>query len=191
MRTSARVKKPEEKAIPGVKSGAREPARVRTLVSRAKPTTSTAEKIPINVGEENSAYLLRQVAERLGISLAHALRPFDQMPGVYRVLIAMTRVNPVRTRDLIDLTLIEPSVLSRTVARMKDQGLLRVESDEMDARSIVIHATEQGEALLDAMLPAVTAQYKWAIRDVPPEDLELMRSTLQRMLHNLRISPIK
>lgn len=191
MRTSARVKKTEVKAIPGVKSEVREPARARTLVSSQRPAKSTAEKTSIKGGEENSAYLLRQVAERLGISLVHALRPFDQMPSVYRVLIAMTRRNPVRTRDLIDLTLIEPSVLSRTLARMKDQGLLRVESDEADARSIVVHATEQGKVLLDAMLPAVTAQYKWAIHDVPPEDLEVMRRTLQSMLHNLRISPIK
>ncbi len=192
MRANPRVKKTEEEMGAAFKSEVKQESMgVRTLARRRKPATSTGEKNPTNVGEENSAYLLRQVAERLGISLVHALRPFDQLPSVYRVLIAMTRRNPVRTRDLIDLTLIEPSVLSRTVARMKAQGLLRVESDELDARSILIHATEEGKTLLDAMLPAVTAQYKWAIHDVPPEDLEVMRRTLQRILHNLRISPIK
>lgn len=149
---------------------------------------STADTAP---GEEKAAYLLRQVAERLGISLTHALRPFNQSPGVYRVLIALTRRNPVKMRELVDLTMIEASVLSRTVARMKAQDLVRVTADDDDGRSLLIHATDHGRATLAAMLPAVSAQYEWAVHDVPAADLEVMRVTLQRMLHNLKISPIK
>ena len=164
---------------------------VKAISARRKSPKPYAEKMSVNVGEENAAYLLRQVAERLGISLVHALKPFDQSPSVYRILIALTRKSPVRMRDLIDLTLIEPSMLSRTVARMKDGGLLRLVSDDDDGRSLIIFATEQGQALLEAMLPAISAQYNWAIHDVPQDDMEVVRRTLQRMLHNLRISPIK
>lgn len=160
-------------------------------ISARRKRAKTSANSPANVGEENAAYLLRQVAERLGISLVHALKPFNQMPSVYRVLIALTRKNPVRMRDLIDLTLIEASMLSRTVARMKGEGLLRVVDDNEDGRSFIIFATEQGQALLEAMLPAISAQFNWAVHDVPPEDIEVVRRTLQRMLHNLRISPIR
>lgn len=155
------------------------------------PQPSAPQTPDAGPGEEKAAYLLRQVAERLGISLTHALRPFNQSPGVYRVLIALTRRNPVKMRELIDLTMIEASVLSRTVARMKAQDLVRVTAADDDARSLLIHATDQGRATLEAMLPAVSAQYEWAVHDVPAADLEVMRVTLQRMLHNLKISPIK
>lgn len=74
---------------------------------------------------------------------------------------------------------------------MKDGGLLRLIGDDDDGRSLIIFATEQGQALLEAMLPAISAQYNWAIHDVPLDDMEVLRRTLQRMLHNLRISPIK
>src|SRR5690606_10966786 len=73
-----------------------------------------------HIGEENTAYLLRQVAERLANSLTQSLRPFKQSTSVYRILIALTRRNPATMRELIELTLIEPSTLSRTVARMAE-----------------------------------------------------------------------
>ncbi|MDB5900397.1 MAG: MarR family transcriptional regulator [Ramlibacter sp.] len=163
----------------------------RKGVAKVAATPEPAGALQASRGEENAAYLLRQVAERLGISLVAALRPFDQSPSVYRVLMALTRRNPVRMRDLIDLTLIETSVLSRTVARMKSQGLVSVSADPRDARSVVVEMTEAGTQLLQSMLPAVSAQYQWAIHDVPAEDLEMMRLTLARMLHNLKISPVK
>jgi Transcriptional regulators len=159
--------------------------------STTKSSSSLASRAETSAGDENPAYLLRQVAERLGISLVEALRPFDQTPSVYRVLIALTRRNPARMRELIDLTLIETSVLSRTVAKMKTQGLVKVTADGHDARAIVIAITATGRKLLGSMIPAVSAQYEWAVHDAPPEDLEVMRRTLARMLKNLTISPIK
>ena len=167
------------------------PALARTRGMKRGAPRAPARAANTDAGEEKAAYLLRQVAERLGISLIHALRPFNQTPSVYRVLIALTRRSPVRMRELIDLTLIESSVLSRTVAAMKRQGLLEVTPDDEDGRSVVISSTDEGLSLLEAMLPAVTAQYDWAVHDIPPADLEVMRSTLQQMLHNLKISPIK
>lgn len=171
-------------ANPKKRSVRGEPAQSQTLPAEAASSEPLA-------GEENTAYLLRQVAERLGISLIEALRPFNQTPAVYRVLIALTRRNPVRMRELIELTLIETSVLSRTVAKMKTQGLVNVSVDAQDARAVVVEITADGRTLLDAMIPAVSAQYDWAVHDVPPDDLETMRLTLARMFRNLKISPIK
>jgi len=169
------------------------PTKRSARAESALPPNVPAEAAPAEptAGEENTAYLLRQVAERLGISLIEALRPFKQTPGVYRVLIALTRRNPVRMRELIELTLIETSVLSRTVARMKTQGLVNVSTDTQDARAVIVEITAKGRTLLDAMIPAVSAQYAWAVHDVHPDDLETMRLTLARMFRNLKISPIK
>jgi len=141
--------------------------------------------------EKKTAYLLRQVSERLAISLTEALRPFNQTASGYRVLIALTRRDHARMRDLIELTLVESSTLSRTIGRMEAQELVTVEQDDDDGRAVIISITQAGRDLLDAMLPAVSAQYEWSVHDVPPADLEILRTTLQRMLRNLKISPIK
>ena len=150
-----------------------------------------ADTAPIQQGEENTAYLLRQVAERLAISLHQALRPFAQSNSVYRILIALTRRNPATMRELIELTLITPSTLSRTVADMAARGLVDTSAVEGDARALRVTLTDTGRAQLRAILPAATAQYEWAIQDIPEQDLEVMRRTLQKMLKRLKISPIK
>jgi len=142
-------------------------------------------------GEEKAPYLLRQVAERLAISLTQALRPFGQSTSVYRILIALTRKNPATMRELIELTLIEPSTLSRTVARMEDGLLVKTHPVEGDGRALSIEMTDAGLDLLGRILPAATAQFEWAVHDIPQEDLECMRRTLKKMLQNLKVSPIK
>jgi len=149
---------------------------------RAVEARSAQEAIP---------YLLRQVAERLGRSLNEALKPFDQSPSVYRVLIALTRRDPARITELAELTLLELSTLSRTVDRMEADGLVKRAAGNDDARTVLVSITPAGRAFLEQILPAVSAQYDWSIHDVRPADLEVVRSVLKAMLRNLKVSPIK
>lgn len=141
--------------------------------------------------EQATAYLLRQVAERLANSLTQSLRPFKQSTSVYRVLIALTRSNPATMRELIELTLIEPSTLSRSVARMAELELVVCSPVEGDARALSITITDKGRDMLVAIRPAATAQFDWAVHNIPAEELAAMRLTLKKMLLNLKISPIK
>ena len=146
---------------------------------------------PDLTSEEKTAYLLRQVAERLAQSLTQALRPFKQSTSVYRVLIALTRKNPATMRELMELTLIEPSTLSRTVARMAEEGFIESRPVADDARALEAEITDIGRQQLETLLPAATAQFEWAVHNIAPDDLEVMRKTLQKMLQNLKVSPIK
>src|SRR5690349_12297785 len=112
---------------------------------RAVDARSAQEAIP---------YLLRQVAERLGRSLNEALKPFDQTPSVYRVLIALTRRNPARITELAELTLLELSTLSRTVDRMQADGLVKRAAGNDDARTVLVSITPAGREFLERILPA-------------------------------------
>jgi DNA-binding MarR family transcriptional regulator len=141
--------------------------------------------------DEAIPYLLRQVAERLGRSLNQALKPYDQTSSVYRVLIALTRRSPARITELAELTLLELSTLSRTVDRMEADGLVKRGAGDDDARTVLVTITAAGRAFLERILPAVSAQYEWAVHDVPAADLEVMRDVLKVMLRNLKVSPIK
>ncbi|HEY9279361.1 MAG TPA: MarR family winged helix-turn-helix transcriptional regulator [Eoetvoesiella sp.] len=182
-----------------VASGAPAGAKRKAAMEKALPIVHGQQQAANNAipaglepyEEQSAAYLLRQVAERLANSLTQSLRPFKQSTSVYRVLIALTRRNPATMRELIELTLIEPSTLSRTVARMAQHGLITCSPVEGDARALLVTVTDTGLAQLDAILPAATAQYEWAVHNVPQEELEAMRLTLQKMLRNLKISPIK
>ena len=131
------------------------------------------------------------MAELLGRSLGQALKPFNQSSAVYRVLIALTRRSPARITELAELTLLEPSTLSRTVDRMETDGLVTRAPGSHDGRTVQVAISAEGQAFLDKILPAVAAQYEWSIHDASASDLEAMRSVLKVMLRNLKISPIK
>lgn len=143
------------------------------------------------VAELTTAYYLRQVAERLSISLTRALKPYDTNSSAYRVLIALTRKNPLSMRELADSTLLTASTLSRAVESLRQEGCVSCKPNKNDARAVIVKLEDKGRQQLASILPAATAQYEWSIRDIDPADLEVLHSTLEKMLGNLKTSPIK
>lgn len=141
--------------------------------------------------EEFVPYLMRRVSERLSKSLAEALKSFDQTPNAWRVLVALMNRERASISELAELTIIDPSTLSRTIDRMEEQRLVKRMPGDADARTVVVALTDTGSRAFEAMLPVASAQYEWAIRGIPAKNVEVFRSTLQQMLDNLRYSPIK
>jgi DNA-binding MarR family transcriptional regulator len=141
--------------------------------------------------DEFVPYLMRRVSERLSKSLAEALKPFDQTPNAWRVLVALTSRERASISELAELTIIDPSTLSRTIDRMEEQRLVKRNAGDADARTVVVVLTETGQRAFEQMLPVASTQYEWAIRGIPPKNVDVFRSTLQQMLNNLRFSPIK
>jgi DNA-binding MarR family transcriptional regulator len=141
--------------------------------------------------DEFVPYLMRRVSERLSKSLAEALKPFDQTPNAWRVLVALVSRDRASISELAEFTIIDQSTLSRTVDRMEEQRLVKRAPSEADGRTVVVSVTEAGQRAFEQMLPIASAQYEWAIRGIPARNVDVMRTTLQQMLNNIRFSPIK
>ena len=141
--------------------------------------------------DEFVPYLMRRVSERLSKSLAEALKPFDQTPNAWRVLVALISRERAGVSELAELTMIDQSTLSRTLDRMEEQRLVKRSPGDADARIVVVALTDAGQRAFEEMLPIASAQYEWAMRGVPARSVDVLRSTLQQMLENLRVSPIK
>lgn len=155
--------------------------------TKPKSTRQSAKFEPETFGP----FLLRRVSERLAKSLAEALRPHDKNPNSWRVLVALTNRRGATISELVDMTVIDQSTLSRTIDRLEEQGLVTRTSSETDGRSVVVELTADGEEAFAALLPVASSQYEWAIRGIPERDLAIFTVTLQRMLKNIRLSPIK
>jgi DNA-binding MarR family transcriptional regulator len=141
--------------------------------------------------DEFVPYLMRRVSERLSKSLAEALKPFDQTPNAWRVLVALVSRDRASISELAEFTIIDQSTLSRTIDRMEEQRLVKRAPSEADGRTVVVSLTESGQRAFEQMLPIASAQYEWAIRGIPARNVDVMRTTLQQMLNNIRFSPIK
>jgi DNA-binding MarR family transcriptional regulator len=62
------------------------------------------------------------------------------------VLATVTQLGPVRLSELADVEGINPTMLSRIVAKLDEAGLLRRCPDPADGRAVLVEATEAGAA---------------------------------------------
>lgn len=91
---------------------------------------------------------------RLRIALARVSRQLDRhsrggsLSGTQASVLASTaKHGPVRISDLAEFEGINPTMLSRIVAKLEDAGLLRRAADPLDGRAALVETTEAGLAL--------------------------------------------
>jgi DNA-binding MarR family transcriptional regulator len=108
--------------------------------------------------------------------LIHAYKAQAAFPGgrdraAVVLLFPLARVGPLRQSALADLVHADPSTVSRHVAALVDQGLVRRVADESDGRASRLVITDAGYAVLaelrrerESLLARVTAD--WSERDL-------------------------
>ena len=88
---------------------------------------------------------------RLRIALARVSRQLDRhsrggaLSGTQASVLASTaKHGPVRISDLAEHEGINPTMLSRIVAKLEDAGLVRRAADPLDGRAALVETTEAG-----------------------------------------------
>lgn len=113
---------------------------------------------------------------RLRIALGRISRHLDRQVRGDRltltaasVLATITRFGPIRLSELADIEGVNPTMLSRMISRLEEDGLLRRHPDPDDRRAVLVEVTETGHAeqlrfraertaLLTARLAAMPAE---------------------------------
>ena len=95
------------------------------------------------------ANYLPYLVNRLGGALvanmtANALAPFDLTIDMWRLLAVLSYRGAQRQVDLVDMTSIEASTVSRLVTRLARMGLVTRKRSETSNREVVIELTRQG-----------------------------------------------
>lgn len=101
--------------------------------------------------DQDSPFVLTQALATLGkgqllARLAARGHPETGMPDVK--LLWCLGDSPVNVQQVADMTGTTKQFAARTVAKLKEAGLVHVETDSNDKRSIAITATKRGAALL-------------------------------------------
>src|SRR5215218_804680 len=131
---------------------------------------------------------VRSLSEQLPrfLRLIHAIK--SQHAGDSReraalvLLFPLVRLGPLRQSALAELVHADPSTVSRHVAALVEQGLVRRVADESDGRASRLHVTDAGHAALEALgrerehhLSQVTAAWD-------AQDLAVLTTLLGRLL---------
>lgn len=128
---------------------------------------------------------------RVGMALVDrftrdALKAPDLTIGAWRVLAVTANNEGVRQVDLVRLTSIEVSTVSRLVTRLGQLGLMARSRSATSNREVVVRLTPKGKALFAELAPVAFELEKIATRGIAKKELAIARRVLAQMHENLR-----
>jgi DNA-binding MarR family transcriptional regulator len=122
--------------------------------------------------ELETAAQLRTVIGRLSRRLRStaAARDAGLTPTAISLLLTVARIGRVRLSELAESEGINPTMLSRAIAGMVQDGLLTRSSDEGDRRAAWVEATAAGRRLAERMRRERTSAVNEALEALPEAD---------------------
>lgn len=137
---------------------------------------------------------LRALGEHLPrfMRLIHALKAGQAAESRDRaalvLLFPLVRLGPLRQGALADLVHADPSTVSRHVAALIEQGLVRREADETDGRTSRLVVTDAGHKALQQARDEREAHLARATADWSAEDLATLTTLFGRLVDDLAAS---
>ena len=102
----------------------------------------------------------------------------DLTPTRIAVLLTTVRSGPIRLADVADQEGLNPTLLSRTVAKLAQDGLVTRTADETDRRSAWLNATPAGRELADRIRAQRTHAVQAGLEQLSPRDRKLVEAAL-------------
>ena len=134
----------------------------------------------VPIVEEDTAVRLRVVLARL----ARRLRPTEAgsaaglTPTRISVLLTVVREGRIRISALAAAEGLNPTMLSRAISRLSDEGLIARVSDDGDRRSAWVQSTAAGRRLAERMRRQRTSALNRALDGMPVADRQMIERAL-------------
>jgi DNA-binding MarR family transcriptional regulator len=137
---------------------------------------------------------LPYLVNRLGGALvadftATSLAAFDLTIDMWRLLAVLSYRGAQRQVDLVDMTSIEASTVSRLVTRLARMGLVTRKRSEISNREVVIELTAKGRAQVERIIPSAHKLEQAAGAGIPQRDMAVVKRSLRRMYENIARQP--
>jgi DNA-binding MarR family transcriptional regulator len=116
--------------------------------------------------------------------LARRLRPTEAVlaanltPTRVSVLLNTVRNGPIRLAEVAEQEGLNPTLLSRTVAHLAQDGLVTRTADQSDRRSAWLDATPAGRELAERIRAQRTHAVQVALEELSAQDRELVEAAL-------------
>jgi DNA-binding MarR family transcriptional regulator len=131
-------------------------------------------------------YLINRVGFALVESFtADALTPNGLSIAMWRVLAALSSRGEQRQIDLVDMTSIDASTMSRLVTRLVRDGLVTRSRSAKSSREVVVELGPRGRALVQRLIPIAKKLEQTASAGLAAKDLAVAKRALGRMYDNL------
>lgn len=106
-------------------------------------------------------------------------------PEQWMILVRLWEGEGRSQAELATSTFRDAPTVSRILDVMEREGLVKRKPDPADARGRRVYLTDEGHALKATLVPLARDFVNDLEHDIPAEDLEVTRRTLQRMFGNV------
>jgi DNA-binding MarR family transcriptional regulator len=121
---------------------------------------------------------LRTAIGRLSRRLRATEATGDLTPTQVSVLLAVVRLGSIRVAELAELEGLNPTMLSRVIAALAEQGLVRRVADVEDRRAARIEATTAARRLRERMRRERSAKLEPVLDALPRREREALIAAL-------------
>lgn len=132
---------------------------------------------------------LPYLINRVGFALvenftADALKQHGLGIDMWRVLAALSHNGGQRQVDLVTMTSIDASTMSRLVSRLVRMGLVSRSRSAKSSREVVVALSPKGNALVQRLIPIAVKLEQTASAGLSARDLAVVKRLLARMYLN-------
>jgi DNA-binding MarR family transcriptional regulator len=104
---------------------------------------------------------------------------------MWRMLAVLSYRGAQRQVDLVTMTSIEASTVSRLVTRLARMGIVSRKRSPTSNREVVIELAVKGRTLVARIIPNAHALEQTAAAGIPAKDMAVVKRSLQRMFDNM------
>ncbi len=133
---------------------------------------------------------LPYLINRVGVAIAAAytaetLAPLGLSLAMWRVLAALSNNGEQRQIDLVDMTSIDASTMSRLVTRLVRMGLVTRARSKTSSREVVVALSPKGRSQVESLIPIAKSLEKVAGAGLSAKEQAVVKRALRRMYANL------
>ena len=131
-------------------------------------------------------YLINRVGFALVESFTtSALTPHGLSIAMWRVLAALSNRGEQRQIDLVDMTSIDASTMSRLVTRLVRTGLVTRTRSKTSSREVVVALSPKGRSQVESLIPIAKSLEKTASAGLSAKEIVVVKRALRLMYGNL------
>jgi DNA-binding MarR family transcriptional regulator len=127
-------------------------------------------------------HLLRRAYQRHVAIFQEAIPDSQLTAAQFVALSAVKESRGCSLNDIVKTTAIDQATIRGVVERLKARALVEVTQDPSDGRKLVVNATPQGEALIDATVPFAAEVTERTYGALNPGERVALQYLLRKML---------
>ncbi len=102
--------------------------------------------------------------------------------GQWRVIVTIGAGHARTSRQLFEMTQMDPALISRLLRQLESQDLLRMQRGHDDRRVLDVALTEQGMRVFEETFPVMQARQRELAGSFNGEELALLEDFLERLM---------